>query len=222
MTVISLPLAVGILAVLSSGQSAYSQDVKSKYSRQAPQDLLAPDAPDSDLQASAKPGKTPSQFGIVRSVSGGTLVVRTLEGTTKQLTVPESLAASVSGLQRGSLVGFETDAAGSLTQLQPPETDRTFEGTISTIQGTQVTLTSATGESLTTPIAPATISRMGLAVGKPLKVTQYKGNIWASKLCVPETAAPVVPVTVEPAPTPVIPSGGGFTPPPVRPVPALW
>jgi hypothetical protein len=240
-----LQFLVVITAVFGSTQSSSAQDLNSRFSRQTAQSVIAadpvPPAPGTPEPSITPAGQEPSitpaggqgtsitpsgkakqsgNYGIVRSVSSGTLEIRSLDGTTKQITVPENLATSASGLKRGSLVGYDTDASGALTKLQPPAVDRTLSGTVSEIKGNQVTIKSATGESVTTPVDPATISRMGLNTGSQLTVTTFK-DTWATKVCGAVTPAPA-PVTETPvAPTPV-PTGGAVSPPPPKPVKGLW
>jgi hypothetical protein len=238
-----LPFLVVVTAVFGSTQSSSAQDLNSRFSRQTPRSVIAADpiaqAPGTQ-EPSVAPGTqepsitpagqetsiTPSgqanlsaNYGMVRSVSSGVLEVRSLDGTTRQITVPESLATSTSGLQRGTLIGYDTDASGALTKLQPPAVDRTVSGTVSEIKGNQVTITSANGESITTPVEPSTISRMGLNTGSQLTVTTFK-NTWATKICGAVTPPPA-PVSETPAPEP-IPTGGAVSPPPPKPVTGLW
>jgi hypothetical protein len=154
----------------------------------------------------------PTNYGLVRSASDGVLEVRLLDGTSKQLTVPSNLAGSASGLQQGSLIGFDQDASGNLTRLEPAEVDRTVEGTISSIDEDMVTVQSSSGETMTTSVDTATIARLNLTPGKGVKVTSHKGT-WATTVCCVEE--PPAPVTPQP------PSGGGTVQPPT-PTRALW
>jgi hypothetical protein len=234
LTVVGLPSLVAAAVLIGAAQSSSAKEVQSKFSRQTPQSFLAqtqPDSsitpagsttPDSSITPAAGGGtskKIPTSYGMVRSTANGALEVRSLDGTTKQLTVPPNLSTSASGLQKGSLIGYDTDASGNLTRLEPAEVEREFQGTVSSINGDQVTLQSPSGETFTTPVETATIARMGLTTGKELKVTSYKGT-WATKLCCTATPAPVNNIPVVPAPTPV-PQGGGT---PVAPVPVrgMW
>jgi hypothetical protein len=227
------PFLVVATAVFGAAQSSSAQDLNSRFSRQTAQSVIAPDsaAPTPGTQetsitpAGQGTSITPSgqaklaNYGMVRSVSSGVLEVRSLDGTTRQITVPESLATSTSGLQRGTLIGYDTDASGALTKLQPPALDRTISGTVSEIKGNQVTITAANGESITTPVEPSTISRMGLNTGSQLTVTTFK-DTWATKICGAVTPPPA-PVSETPAPAP-IPTGGAVSPPPPKPVTGLW
>lgn len=239
-----LQFLVVVTAVFGATQSSSAQDLNSRFSRQTPQSVIVAD-PIAQAPGTQEPSITPgttqepsittagqetsitpsgqanqlANYGIVRSVSSGVLEVRSLDGTTRQLTVPESLATSTGGLQRGSLIGYDTDASGALTRLQPPAIDRTISGTVSEIKGNQVTITPANGESITTPVDPSTIARMGLNTGSQLTVTTFK-DTWATKICGAVTPPPT-PVSDAPAPEP-IPTGGAVSPPPPKPVTGLW
>jgi hypothetical protein len=235
LTVVGLPSLVVASALIGLAQSSNAQVAQSRFSRQSSQHLLAQSQPDTSITpagsvapdtsitpnsgGAASATKLPTNYGMVRSSSNGMLEVRTLDGTTKQLTVPSNLTTAASGLQRGTLVGYDTDASGALTRLEPAAVEREFTGKVSSINGDQVTLTSATGETFTTPVETATIARMGLVPGKELKVTTHVGT-WATKICCTETPAPVTTIPVVPEPTP-IPRGGG-TPVPPAPIRGLW
>ncbi|WP_404785320.1 hypothetical protein [Altericista sp. CCNU0014] len=242
LTVVGIPSLVAAVVLIGAAQSSSAKEVQSKFSRQTPQSILAqeqpgsstpPDSsitpagsttPDSSITpasggGSAAAKKLPANYGMVRSTGNGVLEVRTLDGTSKQLTIPPELSASTSGLQRGSLVGYDTDASGNVTRLEPAEVEREFKGTVSAINGDQVTLQSPSGETMTTPVETATIARMGLTPGKELTVSTYKGT-WATKICCTETPAPVNNIPVVPEPTPV-PQGGG-TPVAPTPVRGMW
>jgi hypothetical protein len=187
----------------------------------APASKAAPasDAKGAAIGPNSKAGNVPSQYGIVRSVSGDNVSVRMLDGSTKQVAVTGDQASSLSTLQPGSILGFDTDpSSGAVTKLQSAEVDKKVSGTVSSIDGDRVTVLSSTGESLTTPVSSATISRMGLVPGKELIVTTYKGT-WATKLCCPQTPAPVSNVVPEPAPQP---AGAPFVAPAPKPVQGLW
>jgi hypothetical protein len=164
------------------------------------------------ITPSTPTGGLPTNYGLVRSASNGVLEVRLLDGTSQQLAVPSNLAGSASGLQQGSLIGFDRDASGNLTRLEPAEVDRTVEGTISAIDEDMVTVQSSSGETMTTSIDTATIARLNLTPGKGVKVQSHKGT-WATTVCCVET--PPAPVTPQP------PSGGGTIQAPT-PTRALW
>jgi hypothetical protein len=235
LTVVGLPSLVVASALIGLAQSSNAQVAQSRFSRQTTQHFLAQSQPDTSITpagsiapdtsitpnsgGATSAAKLPANYGIVRSASNGVVEVRGLDGTTKQLTLPSNLATSASGLQRGGLVGYDTDATGALTRIEPATVDREFSGNVSAINGDQVTLTSATGETFTTSVETATIARMGLVPGKALKVATYAGT-WATKICCVETPAPVAPIQVVPEPTP-IPQGGG-TPVPPLPIRGLW
>jgi hypothetical protein len=178
----------------------------------APQGGAAPAPQGASITPGTPAGGLPTTYGLVRSASNGALEVRLLDGTSKQLTVPSNLAGSASGLQQGSLIGFDQDAAGNLTRLEPAEVDRTVEGTISSIDEDMVTVQSSSGETMTTSIDTATIARLNLVPGKGVKVTSHRGT-WATTVCCVE--APPAPVTPQP------PSGGGNIQAPT-PTRALW
>ncbi len=177
----------------------------------APQGGVAPQGAAS-ITPSTPAGGLPTNYGLVRSASNGVLDVRLLDGTSQQLTVPSNLSGSASGLQQGSLIGFDRDASGNLTRLEPAAVDRTVEGTISAIDEDMVTVQSSSGETMTTSIDTATIARLNLVPGKGVKVTSHKGT-WATTVCCVE--APPAPVTPQP------PGGGGTIQAPT-PTRALW
>ncbi|MGB8698463.1 MAG: hypothetical protein WCD18_03515 [Thermosynechococcaceae cyanobacterium] len=217
LTVVALPLTVATVTTLGNIQWASAQKIQSKFSRPIPQSLLAQSTPDSSITPTSQVGSLPADYGLVRSVSSGVLEVRTLDGGSKQLTIPESLAGSASGLRPGDLVGYETDATGTLTKLEPPKVERTFEGTISSIDGDEITVRSGSGDTMTTTMETAAIARKGFVPGKQVSITTYEGT-WATKVCCVETPVTVVPTP--PTPTPRFTGGG--TPLPPKPVPGLW
>jgi hypothetical protein len=231
LAIVSASLAIASATILGMSESSKAQDLRSNFSRQtlpsnAAQKETAPSGKDTSISPDAKTispdakaGNLPGQYGIVRSVSSDAIEVRMLDGTTKQMPVTGDMMSYASGLQKGSVVGFDTDpASGNLTKLEAAEVDRTISGTVSAIEGDQVTVQSSTGESITTPLSSATIARMGLTNGKELIVTTYKGT-WATKACCPTTPAPVSNVVPEPAPQP---AGAPFVPPAPKPVQGLW
>jgi hypothetical protein len=223
LAIVSASLAIASAAVLGMTTSSNAQDLRSTFSRQTlpanAQKDAAPGGKDTSISPDAKASNLPAQYGIVRSVTGDSLEVRMLDGTVKQMPMTAEMVSSASSLQKGSVVGFDTDpASGSLTKLESAQVDRTVSGTVSSIEGDQVTVQSSTGESITTPLSSATIARMGLTPGKELIVTTYQGT-WATKVCCPATPAPVSNVVPTPAPEPV---GAPFVPPPAKPVQGLW
>jgi hypothetical protein len=224
LAIVSASLAIAAAAVLGMTTSSKAQDLRSTFSRQTlpanAQKDAAPGGKDSSISPDAKAtSNLPAQYGIVRSMTGDSLEVRMLDGTVKQMPMTPEMVSSASSLQKGSVVGFDTDpASGGLTKLESAQVDRTVSGTVSSIEGDQVTVQSSTGESITTPLSSATIARMGLTTGKELIVTTYQGT-WATKVCCPATPAPVSNVVPTPAPEPV---GAPFVPPPAKPVQGLW
>jgi hypothetical protein len=224
LAIVSASLAIASAAVLGMTTSSNAQDLRSNFSRQtlpanAQNNDAAPGGKDSSISPDAKASNLPAQYGIVRSMTGDSLEVRMLDGTVKQMPMTAEMVSSASSLQKGSVVGFDTDpASGGLTKLEAAQVDRTVSGTVSSIEGDQVTVQSSTGESITTPLSSATIARMGLTTGKELIVTTYQGT-WATKVCCPATPAPVSNIVPAPAPDPV---GAPFVPPPAKPVQGLW
>jgi hypothetical protein len=179
-------------------------------------------APSESITPTAK-AKLPSTYGVVQSVSSSTLVVRLLDGKTVTYSLAEP-GAQTTSYSRGDIIGFDTDEQGMAKNVQAPAVERQFEGTVSAIKKDKVTLTSSSGETLTTSISPATIARMGIATGKELTVTQF-AKTWATKVCNRAVPAPI-PQAVEPTPIPVVPQpptgGGGFPALPPTPVKGLW
>jgi hypothetical protein len=226
LSVLGLPVVIAVIASFGVATSSSAQNLSPKYSRSPVQSVLAQsDAAGSSGGSSgstitpsdsAKGSNLPGEYGIVRNISGSTVEVRTLDGTSKTLTVAD--AGSLGTLKRGDIVGYDVDKSGNVTNLQPPEVERAFEGTVSAIDEDQVTVTSATGETLTTTIRPSTMARLGLTTGKQVTVTQYKGT-WATKVCCVEPPAP--PPVETPPPVPQPPAGGVEQPVP-EPVPGLW
>jgi hypothetical protein len=228
LTVVGLPSLVVAVTLVGAAQSSSAQEIQSKFSRSTPQSILAQSQPDASITpagSTTSPGSTPAKpklpanYGLVRSMANGMVEVRSLDGTAKQLPIPSTLAASASGLQPGSLVGFDTDASGGLTRIEPATVAREVQGTISAINGDQVTLLTSSGETFTTSVDTATIARLGLVPNKELKVTTYDGT-WATKICCTETPAPVSTIPIVPAPTPM-PQGGGMPVAP-QPIRGLW
>lgn len=227
--VVALPCLITAVSAFGSTQSSHAQPIQSRFSRPVAQQPLTQDtqaptvAPSSSITPGASVGASstlPVHYGIVRSNTGGMLDVRMLDGSSKQMPIPQEMAAKANGLERGSIVGFDMDETGKLVSFAPAETDREFKGTVSEIQGDQITLVSATGESMTTSLDTATIARMGLVPGKALKVTTYK-DTWATKICCDETPPPVRDITPTFVPPPM-PRGGGYTPPPPDKIRGLW
>ena len=159
-------------------------------------------------ESSTSAARAPGRHGLVRSYQGNTLQVRGLDGSFRSYTLTPEMAASLN-LTSGELVSFDSDDSGQITRLQPPVVESVLEGTVSSIEGELVTVTSPSGRSVTTPVPYATISRLDIAPGKELMVIQYEGT-WATKICCPPVAA-----------VPPPPIGGGELPPEV-PIQGLW
>jgi hypothetical protein len=226
LSVLGLSAALAMAANLGVATSSSAQNSSPRYSRSPIQSGLAQAGGGTNQPASgstitpsdqAKGSNLPSQYGVVRNVSGNTVEVRTLDGTSQTLNVPDSLAGTTGSLKRGDIIGYDVDKAGAVSRIEPPEVERAFEGTVSAIDEDQVTVTSATGETLTTTIRPSTIGRLGLTPGKQVTITQYK-NTWATKVCCVEP--PPAPLPVEP-PVPQ-PPAGGVEQPVEEPVKGLW
>lgn len=155
-------------------------------------------------------GQVPRNYGIVRSTGLNILEIRDLSGGYRTYSVANDLTAAMA-LSPGDLVAYDADASGTVTQLQPPRISQVFEGTISSIQGNQITVVAADGSSLTTTVSPNSINRLALAPGKGLSVTQYEG-ISATKVCCISKLTHQPPVILPPEP----PAS------PLQPIPALW
>lgn len=150
--------------------------------------------------------------GLFRSLDGNVLQLRLPDGTSQTYTVDPAQTSSLA-LQRGELVTVVTDANNQVTQIQPAAVEEVLTGEVQSITGDQVVLELPNGEVQTTTVPVDTITRMGLAAGKPLVVTKYLGT-WATRVCLGKEAP--VPVAQPPAPPENI--GGGELPP----VRALW
>jgi hypothetical protein len=238
LAIVSASLAIASATILGMSKSSNAQDLRSNFSRQTLPSVAqkgtapsgkdtsvsptspSPSSKDTSISPNAKAtSNLPGQYGIVRSVSDNAVEVRMLDGTVKQMPLTGDTMSYANGLQPGSVVGFDTDAAsGNVTKLEAAQVDRTVSGTVSSIEGDKVTVQSSTGESITTPLSSATIARMGLTTGKELIVTTYQGT-WATKVCCPATPAPVSNVVPTPAPQP---AGAPFVPPAPKPVQGLW
>jgi hypothetical protein len=226
LSVLGLPVVIAVIASFGVATSSSAQNISPKYSRSPIQSVLAQSDPPAGGAGSgggstitpsdkAKGSNLPGEYGVVRNVSGNTVEVRTLDGTSKTLTVSDP--GPLASVKRGDIIGYDVDKSGNVTRLEPPEVESTFEGTVSAIDEDQVTFTSATGETLTTTIRPSTMSRLGLTTGKQATVTRYRGT-WATKVCCVE---PPAPPPVEETPVQPPPAGGVEVPPP-EPVKGLW
>lgn len=170
-------------------------------------------------ESNIDPQSLPGNYGLVRSYNGQNLEVRLLDGTEKSYTLPEG---SAEALQQGDLVGFDVDDAGMVSKIQPPAVDEVIRGTVTDIDMESQTVTllpEGADAPVDTRISQSTISRLGLEPGKEVMVTKY-ANTWASKVCLPRAAAPVV---APPVQEPIVPFGGAEPDPiPSEPIPALW
>lgn len=171
--------------------------------------VSAQEAPTNSISPTSAVGQTSNNYGIVRSTGLNTVEIRHLSGGYRTYTASTDLTASMA-LGPGDLVAFDADPSGNLTRLQPPRISQVFEGTISNIQGNQVTVVAADGSSLTTTLAPNSINRLALAPGKGLSVTQYEGTSATKVCCIKLAKQP--PITLPPEPPAV----------PPQPIPALW
>ncbi|NJK40972.1 MAG: hypothetical protein HC934_05710 [Acaryochloridaceae cyanobacterium SU_2_1] len=111
------------------------------------------------------------------------------------------------------MVAYDTDQNGAVTKIEPPAVSQVFEGTVSDIEGDQITVIAPDGSSLTTTLATENINRLALAPGKEVSVTQYQGTSATRVCCIPKfvQAPPVAPPPFQPP----------FQAPP-PPIPALW
>ncbi|WP_299489729.1 hypothetical protein [Acaryochloris sp. IP29b_bin.137] len=170
-------------------------------------------------ESSIDPQSLPGNYGIVRSYNGQNLEVRLLDGTNKSYSVPEG---TTTPLNQGDLVGFDVDDAGMVSKVQPPAVDEVIRGTITDVDLESQTVTllpEGADAPVDTRISQGTISRLELEPGKEIMVTKYQ-NTWASKVCLPRAAAPVV---APPVQEPIVPFGGAEPDPiPSEPIPALW
>jgi hypothetical protein len=223
LSVLGLPIVIAVMASFGVATSSSAQNISPKYSRSPVQSVLAQSDPAGSTGGGStitpsdkgKGSNLPGEYGVVRNVSGNTVEVRTLDGTSKTLTVAD--AGSLASVKRGDIIGYDVDKSGAVTRLEPPAVEKAFEGTVSAIDEDQVTVTSATGETLTTTIRPSTMARLGLTTGKQVTVTTYQGT-WATKVCCVE---PPAPPPVEETPVQPPPQGGVEVPPP-EPVKGLW
>lgn len=172
--------------------------------------IITPAASAESISPTTPVGQAPQNYGIVRSAGLNTLEIRHLSGGYRTYAVSSDLTASMA-LGPGDFVAFNADANGTLTQLRPPRIARIFEGTISSIQGNQITIVAPDGSSLTTTVAANSINRLKLSPGTGLSVTQYEG-ISATKVCCISKFTQQPPVVVPPEPTAA----------PPQPIPALW
>jgi len=173
--------------------------------------VAAQEATSDSISPTTTVGQAPQNYGIVRSASLNTLEIRHLSGGYRTYSASSDLTSPIA-LGPGDLVAFEADANGTLTQLQSPRISQIFEGTISNIQGNQVTIVAVDGSSLTTTLAPNSISRLALTPGKGLSVTQYEGTSATKVCCISKPAQQPLPIA----------SPSESRAAPVQPIPALW
>lgn len=158
---------------------------------------------------SNSPPEILDNYGLIRSVQGGQVSVRLLNGETKSYLLASNVPTYPS-LRRGGLVGFDTDKSGNITRLAPPQVRKVYRGTLVIVDGKKIGMVTPTGERFITTLSKQKIARMGLAPGQPIKITQYQGT-WATKVCQPgalndDDAQPVI---AEQGPTSL---GGPVTP----------
>jgi hypothetical protein len=169
----------------------------------------------------------PQVVGLVKSYQDNNLQVRLSDGTDKTYKIDPTMSGSTD-VRQGSFVSLGMDEQGQVKSMEMAEVDKVYDGTVNKIDNDQVTLDLEDGTSYTTTVSPATITRMGLGSGSPLKVTTYKGST-ATRLCLGQKATPiaappppVTPTNVAPPPEPV--GGGELEPTPALPPQprALW
>lgn len=174
--------------------------------------VIAQEAASDSISPTPEVGGAPRNYGVVRSANNNTLELRQLSGGYRTYTVSSDVTSSLA-LSPGDLVAYDADADGMLTKLEPPKISQFFEGTITDIQGDQITVVAPDGSSLTTTVAPNSVDRLALAPGQGLSVTQYEG-IETTKICSTSKFASspsghLLPKSPAPA---VLP----------QPIPALW
>ncbi|MGB3206556.1 MAG: hypothetical protein WBB28_16335 [Crinalium sp.] len=159
--------------------------------------------------------------GIISSSNGTTVQIKLADGTSQNYQLNPNLVNS-SNIRRGAFVALLVDENKVVQEVQPAEVEKTLEGVVREVVGSQVTLELPNGQLETTAVAPAVSARMGLAPGVPLIVTSYRG-IGSTKLCFGKTTPP--PVSITPPPVMPNPPVGGGEPPAIKPptpIPALW
>ncbi|QUY40997.1 hypothetical protein HRE53_03200 [Acaryochloris sp. 'Moss Beach'] len=170
-------------------------------------------------ETSIDPQSLPGNYGLVRSYDGQNLEVRLLDGTQKTYSVPEGSSESLS---QGDLIGFDVDDEGMVSKVQPPAVDEVIRGTVTDVDLESETVTllpEGADAPVDTRVSQSTIARLGLEPGKEMMVTRFE-NTWATKVCLPRAAAPVV---APPVQEPIVPYGGAEPDPiPSEPIPALW
>jgi hypothetical protein len=184
------------------------------------------------VPAKTEPGTAkanPQTVGLVKSYEDGNLELRLADGTSQKYQIAPEVAGSTD-IRQGSFVSLGMNEKGGVKSLETAEVDKVYNGTINKIEDDKVTMELEEGGSYTTTIAPTTLTRMGLAMGSPLKVTTYRGTA-ATRLCMGQKATPVaapppaaapVPAATTPPPEPI--GGGEIEPAPALPPQprALW
>lgn len=155
--------------------------------------------------------------GIINSSNGSNVEIKLADGTSQKYQLNPNLVNSPN-IRKGAFVALSVDGNQVVQEVQPAEVEKTLEGTVREIVGSQVTIELPNGQLETTTVAPAVSARMGLAPGVPLMVTYYRG-ISSTKLCFGKTTPP--PISLPPViePPAIIPPPAVKAPPPV---PALW
>lgn len=158
--------------------------------------------------------------GIISSSNGTNVQIKLADGTSKNYQLNSNLVNSPN-IRKGAFVALLVDENNVVQEVQPAEVEKTLEGIVREVVGSQVTLELPNGQLETTSVAPAVSARMGLAPGVPLIVTSYRG-IGSTKLCFGKTTPP--PISLPPVIPNQPPVGGGEPPAiePPKPIPALW
>lgn len=159
-------------------------------------------------------------YGLVQSIDNQALQVRHASGTSATYPLGEGVTAPAD-LSPGDLVVFDTTRKGVVKELSSTAPDRTYEGTVQKIEGEQVSiLPDGASAPESTTISPETATRLGIAEGERVRVTNYAG-IGTTRVCA--LPAPVVEAP-PPEVAPPVPFGGGepAAPPAPVPIPALW
>lgn len=166
--------------------------------------------------------------GIITSSNGTSMEVKLGDGSFRNFEFNPNLLNSPN-IAKGAFVKLSVDENQIVQEVQVAEVEKTLEGTVRDVVGSQVMMELDDGTMETTTVAPAVSARMGIAKGVRLMVTSFQG-IGATKLCFGKATPP--PVTVSITPPVVVPEPptriGGGEPEPIKPpkfrkpVPALW
>lgn len=122
-------------------------------------------------------------YGLVKEIEKDKVSVRLLNGDIRTYIFASNNVDA--GLSSGRLVGFKTNHQGEITKLSPPQVRKIYSGTLIIVEGQKLGMVTPQGERYITTLSEGKISRMGLAPGQPIKITQYQGT-WATKVCQPE------------------------------------